>query len=251
VARVDDLLAQAQGDARVAEAALAFRLGEAETEGYRLAPLAPPAAPAGAVADWQQAAATRSDLEAARARLVAGELEARALQGALWPRVGLLARQEWSDDRLFGSHGDATSVYAAATFELFDGGRRRAAVGAARAEAEAGRQDVARFAEGVRLEVRQAWEAAASALARRETAAAALAAAAEALRIVEERFGAGVLKTLDVLDAATARREAEMRELVARAEARLAVLRLAFAAGRPPETALAAATPTPLPGELP
>ena len=52
------------------------------------------------------------------------------------------------------------------------------------------------------------------------------------------RFENGVAKTLDVLDAMTARREAEARELVARAEAHLATLRLALAAGRRPETAL-------------
>jgi hypothetical protein len=43
---------------------------------------------------------------------------------------------------------------------------------------------------------------------------------------------------LDLLDAATARREAETRELVARAEANTAVLRLALVAGRRPEEAL-------------
>ena len=46
------------------------------------------------------------------------------------------------------------------------------------------------------------------------------------------------MKTLDVLDAATARREAETRELVARVEAHAATLRLAVKAGRAPETVL-------------
>jgi len=66
----------------------------------------------------------------------------------------------------------------------------------------------------------------------------ALAAAREAERITDERFKTGIVKMLDVLDVATARREAETRELVARAEAHAAALRLAAKAGRAPETAL-------------
>ena len=75
------------------------------------------------------------------------------------------------------------------------------------------------------------------------TAAAALAAADETVRIVEDRFRAGVVKSIDLLDAATARREAEMRELVARAEAWLTHLHLALAAGLAPETVLRTSTP--------
>jgi outer membrane protein TolC len=65
-----------------------------------------------------------------------------------------------------------------------------------------------------------------------------LRAAAEVQRITEERFRQGVVKMLDLLDADTARREAETRELVARAEAHQALLQLAVKAGRQPETAL-------------
>ncbi len=136
-------------------------------------------------------------------------------------------------------------IVALASIDLFDGGRKRAAMAAARADAEAGRADVERFAEGVRLEAKQAWEVSRVANQRQATAAAALDASKEALRIVEERFRSGVVKTLDVLDATTARREAEMRELVARAEGWLAYFRLALAAGLPPEAALSPSTPLP------
>jgi outer membrane protein TolC len=130
---------------------------------------------------------------------------------------------------------------AMASVDLWNGGRHRAAVAAARAEAEAGRRDVERMERGIRLEVEQAWEELQTARARRHTAARSLEAAREAERILEERFRSGVAKTLDLLDAATARREAETRELVARAQTRLAAFRLAFKAGQPPEAALGAA----------
>jgi outer membrane protein TolC len=73
---------------------------------------------------------------------------------------------------------------------------------------------------------------------RYSTAVQALEAAREGERITEERFRAGVVKTLDVLDAATARREAETRELVARAEAAVARVRLAVKSGLKAEEAL-------------
>jgi outer membrane protein TolC len=97
---------------------------------------------------------------------------------------------------------------------------------------------VARFADGVRLEVRQSYEEALTARARHATALKALDAAREAERITDERFRSGVVKMLDLVDATTSRREAETRELVARAEAHAAALRLAVRAGRRPESVL-------------
>ena len=238
LARIDDLLAEARGNARVAEANLAFRLGEPMGSAYALAPIGDPPPLSQGLDGWVASSLARRDLLGAKKLLEAGELEARALRGAILPRIGVVARHDLVDDRPFGGHGDSTTIAALATIDLFDGGRKRAAVAAARAEADAGRADVQRMEEGIRLETRQAYEMAAVALERRATAASALAAAGESVRIVEERFKAGVVKSTDLLDAATARREAEMRELVARAEAWLAHLRLALAAGRTPESIL-------------
>jgi len=121
---------------------------------------------------------------------------------------------------------------------LFAGGSDKAALAAARAEARAAREQVELFAQGVLLEVRQAFTEAQVAVSRAETARKALRAAAEVQRVTAERFRQGVVKMIDLLDADTARREAETRELVARAEAHQALLRLAVKAGRDPETAL-------------
>jgi outer membrane protein TolC len=235
---VDDLLAEARGNARVAEANLGFRLGEPLGTSYTLATLIDPPKLAGSREQWIAAADARRDLGAARKLVAASELEADARRGGLFPRIGVIGRYDLVGDQPFSSSGDSTTVMALASWELFDGGRRRASIAAARADAEAGRADVERFAEVVRLELKRTFETAAVALERRATAAAALEAADEAVRITTERFRAGVIKTTDVLDATTARREAEMRELVARAEAWLAQLRLALAAGEAPESIL-------------
>ncbi len=243
LARLDDLLAEARGNARTAEANLAFRVGEPLDTRYDLEVLADPPPLAGERAGWLASSASRSDLAAARKLLAAGDLEAQAVRGGLWPRIGLVARHDLVDDQLFGSHGDSTTIAALASFDLYDGGKRRAAIAAAEADAAAGRADVERFVAGVELETKQAFEQAAVALERRRTAAAALAAAAETVRIVEDRFRAGVVKSIDLLDAATAQREAEMRELVARADAWLTHLHLALAAGLEPENVLRSSTP--------
>ncbi len=243
LARLDDLLEEARGNARIAETNLAFRLGEPLDTTYALEPLPEPPPIAGQSAGSLASSGSRGDLAAARKLLAAGELEARALRGGRLPRIGLVARHDLVDDQLFGNHGDSTTIAALASFDLYDGGKRRAAMAAAQADAEAGRADTDRLAAGIELEAEQAFETASTALARRATAASALAAAEETVRIVEDRFRAGVVKSLDLLDAASARREAEMRELVARADAWLAHLHLALAAGLRPESVLVPSTP--------
>ena len=238
LARVEDLLEDAKGKVRVASAALAFRMGGDQGQVFPLSPLPAPRALEGNVASWVASAASRGDLGAARDLLHAGELEKKVKSAGYLPKVAVLARYDLYGTRLFGSSGTNGSVMAVATLNLFAGGSDRAAVAAAEADLRAGREDVARFEEGIALEVRQAFEEAAAARSRFSTATRALEAARETERITTERFRSGVVKTLDVLDAATARREAETRELVARADSHTAALRLALKSGKKPETVL-------------
>ena len=238
VARMDDLVTEADGRVRIANANLAFRLGAAGGSSWALSPLPDPRPVAVPLDGWLETAGQRSDLVSARRLLAAGELEEKVKQAPFWPKLALIAKGELYGDRPFGSTGRSGSLTAVATWNVFQGGADRAAVFAAREDARAGREDVARFAESVRLEVRQAFEEAKTAEARHATARKALEAAREAERITDDRFRAGVVKTLDLLDVTTARREAETRELVARADAHTAALRLAVKAGRRPESVL-------------
>ena len=238
LARMDDLVTEADGRVRIANANLAFRLGAAGGSSWALSPLPDPRPVAVPLDGWLETAGQRSDLVSARRLLAAGELEEKVKQAPFWPKLALIAKGELYGDRPFGSTGRSGSLTAVATWNVFQGGADRAAVFAAREDARAGREDVARFAESVRLEVRQAFEEAKTAEARHATARKALEAAREAERITDDRFRAGVVKTLDLLDVTTARREAETRELVARADAHTAALRLAVKAGRRPESVL-------------
>lgn len=234
--RVEDLLAEARGNVRVASANLAFRLGGAQDTEWELEPVSVPPESALTLEELLASAEGRGDLAAARELLRAGELEEKAKRAAFLPKVALVGRADWVDDALFGTNGDSTSIMALASINLFAGGSDRAALRAARFEAEAGAKDVERFVAGVALEVRQAFEEARTERLRHATALRAVEAAAESERITKERFGSGVVKMIDLLDASTARREAETRELVARARACAAALRLAVRSGRAPET---------------
>ncbi|HQR67176.1 MAG TPA: TolC family protein, partial [Thermoanaerobaculia bacterium] len=78
LSRIDDLVAEADGRVRVANANLAFRLGAPGDEAWSLAPLPEPRPLEGAVGPWLDTAASRPDLVSAQKLLVAGELEEKA-----------------------------------------------------------------------------------------------------------------------------------------------------------------------------
>ncbi len=238
-ARISGLLAEARGRERLAVANLGFRLGMDSAGGWNLAPLGEAILPEEPLEAWLESAETRSDLEAARRGLEAFRLEESILRSGRKPKVGLLARHDRFDESLFGASGESSAILAMASIDLFSGGRHREAAASARLDARAVELEVERFREGIQLEVRDVFERLLSAHEQQATARAALTAAREAERIVGERFESGVAKTLDVLDALTARREAELRELASRAESHMALLRLAVTAGRRPESVLA------------
>lgn len=237
-ARIEDLASQARGQAKVAEANLSFRLAADFSTTWQLEPLSAPAPLQEDLPAWLASADSRRDLAAAHRMLDAGELEVKVKRSGLLPKVGVVARRDWNDESPFGASGDSTAVMALASVDLFAGGRHRAAATAARLDVEAAQSEIEQFRQGIRLAVKDAYEKASSTRERHKTAVAAQESAREVERIIQERFKKGVVKTIDLLDATTARREAETRELVARAEAHLASLTLAVEAGRSPESVL-------------
>jgi len=232
LSQMDDLLTQASNGARLAQAALNFQLGADQTLGRDLSSL-PPATPVvGDLDSWISASLEdRDDLAAARLKLEAGRLEEKATRPGYFPEVAVLGHYDLYDDQIFGANGRSGSVMAVAKIDLFGGGSNNAARAAARHETAGFEADIRRFEEGVRLEVRQAWQDLATARTRHITARNALAAAEESLRVRESRFKQGLDKMTDLLDVETALREAEMRELVARYDVALNTDRLRFAAG--------------------
>ena len=240
--RLRDDLAAARGRAGVAASALSFQLGAELERSWEAEPLAEPVPIDRDLDTWLARSDERADLVAARQRVEAAAKEPEVVRARRLPRIGLSARYDLVDESLVGGDGDSHAVIARAAVDLFAGGRHRAAAEAARAEAVAARTEVEQMAAGIRLEVRDAYLRARIARERLATARAALESARETERILEERFRQGLVKTVDLLDATTARTEAETRETVARADAYLESLHLAVAAGVPPEQAIPVST---------
>jgi outer membrane protein TolC len=236
--RIEDGLIEARGQARVAESNLAFRMGLKNSEEWELQRLVDPEPLENNLEDWLTTAENRADLTAARHLLQAAELEIKVQKSGLLPKIGVAARYDMFSDQVFANDNDSAAVMAMLSIDVFSGNRHRAAKAAAEADYLAGQQQISQFTEGIRLEVRDAYERAITAHERFETANAAQASAIEAERITEERFKQGVVKMIELVDATTAMQEAQVRELVARADAHLASLALAAKAGRRPEEML-------------
>lgn len=232
LAEMDEQLAQAENGAELARAALAFEMGVDQGRALEIAP-PPPAPPvAGEVGAWLvRALEERRDLGAARLRLEAGRLEEEVARAGFKPELAVVGRYDWYDDSFLGSSGDSGSLMAVARINLYRGGSDRAQLEAARARTTSAQREIARFEDGIELGVRQAWQELTTARARRATARAALDAAREGLRVRELRFRQGLDTMIDLLDAQTALREAESRELVARYDVAMTAWRLQFASG--------------------
>ncbi|NIA11611.1 MAG: TolC family protein [Nitrospiraceae bacterium] len=232
LAHMNELVEQASSGAELAEAALNFQMGLDQSVHHELAPF-PPAPPVtGNLQSWvNRALGHRRDLGSAKAKLDAGRLEEKVATAGFLPQVALIGRYDWYDNAFAGNHGNSGAIMAVAKLNLFRGGADRAARASAKFRTASFESNIHRFQEGIRLQVRQAWQELLTARARHETSKAALASAREALRVREARFKQGLDKMIDLLDAETQLRQAEVSELVSRYDVALATYRLYFNSG--------------------
>jgi len=177
-----------------------------------------------------RAAAQRPDLqEAALAEEMARERTERARAGHL-PRLDLVGDvQLHSED--FESAGEHYAVGAVVRLPLFAGLAVSSAVGEALARLRQAQAERRRVEDRAALEVRRAHNAFGSAARREGVAAAAVAEAEEALRIVSERYAAGLVTMADLLSAGAALQEARRLLLQARHDLVLGRAELERAAG--------------------
>ncbi|MCP4899038.1 MAG: TolC family protein [bacterium] len=232
LAEMDELVARANSGVNLSQAALGFQMGEDQALTWELEQLPPPIVVRGALQTWLNASLEqRSDLSSARRKLKAGQLEEKVAQSGFLPEVAVIGRYDLYDDTIFGSNGHSGSIMAIASINLYRGGSDSAAREVAAATSLAFTHDISRFEEGVRLEVRQAWQELDTASARHAAALGAVDAANEALRVRDHRFKQGLDRMIDLLDAETAFREAELREMVARYDIAMATYRLRFTSG--------------------
>jgi outer membrane protein TolC len=177
------------------------------------------------------AQARRGERAGFEARAEALEASARGASAAIRPQVAAVAAVEPSrPNRRFVPPVDRWNtgwdLGVNVSWTFFDGGRARAQQASARAQAEAVGERVREFDDRLTVDVRRRQLELQSAQAARSAAAEGVVAAAEARRVVGERFAAGVATSTEVLDAEVALLDAELRQTDLEASLRLAEARL-------------------------
>jgi outer membrane protein TolC len=183
------------------------------------------------------ARSTRDERRAIERRIEAAEEQTAAAEGSRRPVIAITGGVDYArpNPRIFpraGRWDDSWDAGVSATWALWDGGRARAEAAQARTVTEAARQRLAEFDSVVALEVRQRLLDIDSGRAAVAAADDAVRAAAEARRVVGERYQAGVAIQTELLDADVALLQAELDRTRAIASVRFAEARLARAVGR-------------------
>jgi outer membrane protein TolC len=222
----------------IAQADLARLVGRDSVTVTAAPPFVPPPAGAPGVADvFSRALRDRAERQGLEQRVVSAEERANAVQATKLPQVGVGGGYDYArpNPRIFPRAGEWKPSFDASvnvTWTLWDGGRRSAEYGEARANAAALKTRIEDFDRQVSFDVRaRSLELASS----REGVVAAeeeVRAAVDAERVVGERYKAGVATSTDVLDAQVARLQAELDRARAIANVRLAEARLERAIGR-------------------
>lgn len=148
----------------------------------------------------QKALQSRPDLLALQASLKAQRAGIQVKQAAFYPSVQLMAQQEWNDSRL-ALENDNTMVAGVVHLNLFAGGTDKAAVDGARAQVSRMQYQLEAARRAYRAEVARAWRGREEARSRAAAQSEAERQAAEALRIMELRYKAGLERTVDLLQA--------------------------------------------------
>ncbi len=204
-------------------------VGDADEEAQALAALPPDRL----LAASRERRGERVGLEA---RADALRATARGASAAIRPQVAAVAAVEPSrPNRRFVPPTDTWDtgwdLGVNVSWTFFDGGRARAEEAAANAQAAAVGERVREFDDRLAVEVRRRQLDLETARAALEAVAEGVAAAAEARRVLAERFAAGVATSTEVQDAEVALLDAELQQTNLQASLRLAEARLVRTVG--------------------
>jgi outer membrane protein TolC len=157
--------------------------------------------------------------------------ELKGARGEFLPRVDAFANAGVSANKwVYDGSGDYL-IGASVTFNLFDAGRK-ARIAHARAAAELAASEREHMANQIRLEVVRAYQEYVSARERLIVAERVISHAAEALRIVQDRYHEGLTTITEVLRAETALVRARLNLLAARYDHYVGYANVLLATGR-------------------
>jgi outer membrane protein len=236
LARMEENLVTAENGAQLARAGLNRVMGVGQGTSYvldsELQGLDDELAPLDSV--LARALRNRRDLDAMTARTEATREQIGQAQSDYWPEVGLMAKYALNDDKIFGANGDSYTIAAMARWVPWKWGATRARVSQARGQHVATSYAERGYREQVEFEARSAWQSVVEARSRHAAAEQAVNAAERAMAILEDRFGQGVARITELLDAETLTHEARVRETQARFDMQRAIRTVRFAEGGDP-----------------
>src|SRR5262249_31001997 len=179
----------------------------------------------------------RPERAALEKRVAASEARTHAAAGGQKPTVAVGGGFDYANPnpRIFPREETWKTSWDASvnvSWPLFDCGKARSETAEADAATRAARERLADLDGTIAVEVRQRLRETESSRAAIDAATDAVRSAAEARRVVGDRFAAGVATSTDVLDAQVVLLQAELDRTRAIATARIADARLARAVGR-------------------
>ncbi|HVQ13873.1 MAG TPA: TolC family protein [Vicinamibacterales bacterium] len=185
----------------------------------------------------ESARAARQERRALEQRVTAADAQRDAAAAGRLPTIQFLGGVDYArpNPKIFPRADvaqDSWDVGVGATWSLWDGGRTVAEVAQARAVSQAASERLAEFDSQLGVEVRQRALEVESAVASVAAATSGVTAAADARRVVDERYRAGVIAGIEVLDAEYALLQAQLDLTRAQATVRLAEAQLTRALGR-------------------
>jgi outer membrane protein TolC len=196
----------------------------------------PPGEPPAATLSMEElertALAERPALRAAELEQQAARTGATAARAEFAPQLDLFASFERDAETLAGPSGTNWTAGARLHVNLFAGGAGRARLAEARAGARRAEQQLEWLRSGVLLEVRQSYLETTAAQQRAEVLRATAAQAAESLRILQNRYEAGLATITDLLRAQVAALDSRTGYLAAVHDWQLARVQLERAIGR-------------------
>lgn len=196
--------------------------------------LVEPSAAAISMEDWEAIAlATRPALRAAELQRQAAESGRKQALYEFGPKLGAFANFERDAESLAGGpSGNNWTAGFRLEWNLFAGGADKARFAEAQARARQAADQIEWFRSAVRLEVRQAFLETRAAEQRVAAARGAVAQAKESLRVLQNRYQAGLANMTDLLRAQTAQLEARTAYLAAVNDGQVARAALERAAGK-------------------
>lgn len=234
LAAVEEQVIRTAADAATARAALNDALGVDLDRAYELTTgLDAPALGTpelGSYLSW--ALENRPDLAQADIAEEVAEADRKSAESSLWPMIVAQGQLQADAQRLVARGGGSWFAGVSLQWDVWKGAENRSKVAAARFGEQKAEALKRRARSGALLEVRSAFAAHQSAAQRVATSSSAIAQAEESLRIVRNRYEAGLETVTAVLQSETALAEARFRKLAAQYDRRVSRAMLEHAAGR-------------------